>query len=141
MISKNITRPYTPTVKSVAAFACAKSSPLLSAGEGKRYMQMKIILGIGISLFTSLGQAAECDLALQNLVKKLDNKGSLYAEKNVYLNKFIASEFDETCSVIHKAKEYILYLHPDDVSIVISFKDEKTGFKRFHGPFNSAYKK
>lgn len=85
--------------------------------------------------------AAECELVLQRFVSILTEKGELATDENIYKKKFSRDEFDESCVVTHQGKEYLLYLHPDDVSIVISSKDTTSGKLKFLGPFYSAYKK
>ena len=60
--------------------------------------------------------------------------------KNLYKKKLNDKEFAESCRVNYHKKEYTLYLHPDDASIVISSKDT-TGTVVYQGLFYSAYRK
>lgn len=102
---------------------------------------MNRLIATILILLPCFSYAEECELILHKLVEKLDQQGKLASGENIYLKKFSAKEFSSSCKVSYKSKDYVLYLHPDEVSIVVSFAEEDTGYKKFKGPFFSAYKK
>lgn len=113
-----------------------KRSPFMWA----LYAMRKVIAAI-LVFASSICHAEDCELILHKLVEKLDQKGDLATDKNIYLKKFSADEFSSSCYVRYKDLDYVLYLHPDEVSVVVSFVDSSTGNKSFKGPFFSAYRK
>jgi hypothetical protein len=102
---------------------------------------MKTCAAITLLAVSQGALASDCDLILQRFVSILTEKGELAEGNNTYTKNFHAEEFDESCQVIKNDKKYVLYLHPDDISIVVSSKVESTGKTIYQGPFFSAYKK
>jgi hypothetical protein len=102
---------------------------------------MRFIVLLSLILFLHPAVASECALVLNNLVKIITNNGGLAPGKNVYRKKFSASDFDDSCSTAFGGKEYLLYLHPDDVTIVVAHTDPASNITKYQGPFYSAYKK
>ena len=100
----------------------------------------KVITGISICA-SSICHAEDCEPVLHKLVEILEQKGNLATDKYIYPKKFSADEFLSSCRVRYKGLNYDLYLHPDKVSIVVSFIDPYAGKKLFKGPFSSAYRK
>jgi len=102
---------------------------------------MRIIATSILVLVANTALAVECEPALHNLVKILSNKGDLAPGKNVYIKKFSASEFSGSCETTFEGQEYELFLHPDEVTIVVSHTDPESDVVKFQGPFYSAYRK
>ncbi|WP_299771878.1 hypothetical protein [uncultured Pseudoteredinibacter sp.] len=102
---------------------------------------MRIIVALSLVILTQSTLAAKCEPVLSNLVKILTNKGDLAPDKNTYARKFSANEFSSSCELQHGGQDYTLYLHPDNVTIVVAHIEPKTNVVMFKGPFYSAYKK
>lgn len=102
---------------------------------------MRVYVTIFLLTFIQASSATECEPVLKRFVSILTDKGELAAGNNSYIEKFSASEFSGACKVTHGKMVYTLYLHPDNVSIVLSSVVAKSGIVKFHGPFYSAYKK
>jgi len=104
----------------------------------KRREWTLIIILLILSINT---QAAECERSLQNFIRIIYEKGHLLEGTNLYNKKFNAADFDESCTVRYKMKNYILHLHPDDLTIIIESGVGSTNETKYQGPYFSAYKK
>ncbi|QDP00664.1 hypothetical protein [Thalassotalea sp. PS06] len=100
---------------------------------------MRSILAFTLIFLTPSLFAAECDPALNNLVKILSEKGELEPTANLYDKKLDKEIFFDSCDTTYQGKQYELFLHSDEITIVISYTE--SGVVKLKGPFYSAYSK
>lgn len=102
---------------------------------------MRTLLIIVSFVLAPISLASDCELALNNLVKILSDKGALAAGKNIYPKQIDRTEFINSCNTHFKGTNYTLYLHRDNVSIVVGIIDDGSSPSTLKGPFFSAYRK
>ena len=102
-------------------------------------MRIAVLL---LLIFSSNFVYAElCENALHKFIRILADKGDLDEGKNIYPEKVIESDFNGKCEVKYQSKDFILLLHSDDVTIVVSSLDTDSKTTTYQGPFLSAHRK
>ena len=102
---------------------------------------MKIFFALISILFANIALSAECEPALHNLVKILSGKRELTSGKNTYAEGFDEAEFSGSCETTYEGQKYKLFLHRDQVTIVVARKEATSDLVEYQGPFYSAYRK
>lgn len=102
---------------------------------------MKKLILFLLLVFTQQSFADECAPVLKEFLKKVHSKGFLQKDKNDFPGIFDSTYYVSFCITKLENKNYKLYLHPDDTTIVVTFTDDSTNKVKIKGPFRSAYKK